>query len=225
MKKVLICSPIDEVPNYVAAVKEIGMEPVASTPTEDELDIGDFAGLILPGGPDMDPTFYGQEDYACRRVRRWLDLAQLHALDVFVKSKKPVLAICKGAQVVNVYFGGTLFQNLPTREHHQAYHVNNERLFSHHPVRILPGTPLSDIWKTDEIIVNSAHHQGVDRVAEDLKICAYSDDGVVEGLYHQDLPLLAVQWHPERMAYAHYVDGWSDGSLIFEYFKAQMENK
>ncbi len=225
MKKILICGPFDEVTNYIAAVSKTGMEPVASTslPTEGGLDINDFAGLILPGGSDMDPAFYGQENHACRNIRRWLDLAQLNMLDTFVKYKKPVLGICKGAQVINVYFGGTLIQDLPNHDHHQPYYENHERKDSHHPARILPDTPLTDIWDDDEIIINSAHHQAVDRIAEGLSVCAYSDDGVIEGLYHRDLPILAMQWHPGRMAYAHYVEGWSDGSLVFQSFKEKLK--
>ncbi|MCD7862889.1 MAG: gamma-glutamyl-gamma-aminobutyrate hydrolase family protein [Lachnospiraceae bacterium] len=225
MKKILICGPFDEVTNYIAAVSKTGMEPVASTslPTEVGLDINDFAGLILPGGSDMDPALYGQENCGCRKIRRWLDLAQLNILDIFVKYKKPVLGICKGAQVINVFFGGTLIQDLPNHDHHQSYYENHERKDSHHPARILPDTPLTDIWDDDEIIINSAHHQAVDRIAEGLSVCAYSDDGVIEGLYHRDLPILALQWHPERMAYAHYVEGWSDGSLVFQSFKKRLK--
>ncbi|MCD8380189.1 MAG: gamma-glutamyl-gamma-aminobutyrate hydrolase family protein [Lachnospiraceae bacterium] len=225
MKKILICAPFNEVTNYVAAVNKTGMEPVACTalPTENGLDINDFAGLILPGGSDLDPAFYGQENHDCRNIRRWLDFAQLNALDAFVKCQKPVLGICKGAQVINVYFGGTLIQDLPDHNHHQAFYINHERKDAHHPARILPGTPLADIFGNDEIIINSAHHQAVDLVAEGLKVCAYSDDGVVEGLCHQNLPVLALQWHPERMAYDHYVEGWSDGSLIFHHFKEQLK--
>ncbi len=225
MKKILICGPFDEVTNYIMAVRETGMEPVASTelPTEDGLDVQDFAGLILPGGSDMDPALYGQENQACRNVRRWLDEAQLDALDAFVKAQKPILGICKGAQVINVYFGGTLIQDLPDSEHHRATYVNHVRKDAHHPARILPDTPLSDIWEEEEILINSAHHQAVDRIADGLKVCAYSDDGVVEGLYHGTLPILALQWHPERMAYSHYAEEWSDGSLIFRYFKNQLK--
>lgn len=195
MKKILICGPFDEVTNYIAAVSKTGLEPVASSelPTEDGLDVNDFAGLILPGGSDMDPAFYGQENHDCRNVRRWLDIAQLNALDAFVKCKKPVLGICKGAQIINVYFGGALIQNLPNSEHHKATYINHVRKDAHHPARILPDTPLSEIWDSDEIIINSAHHQAADRVAKELEVCAYSDDGVVEGLYHKSLPILALQ--------------------------------
>ncbi|MCD7751238.1 MAG: gamma-glutamyl-gamma-aminobutyrate hydrolase family protein [Lachnospiraceae bacterium] len=225
MLKILICGPFEEVTNYIAAVEKTGMEPVALTvlPTQDGLDINDFAGLILPGGSDIDPAFYGQENHDCRNIRRWLDEAQLHMLDAFVKCKKPVLGICKGAQVINVYFGGTLIQDLPDSEHHKATYLNHVRMDAHHPTRILTGTPLSDIYSNDEIITNSAHHQAVDRVAEDLEVCAYSDDGVIEGLHHKSLPILALQWHPERMAYNFYTEDYSDGSLIFQYLKEQLK--
>ncbi len=224
MKKILICGPFEEVTNYIAAVEKTGMEPVASTslPTQDDLDINDIAGLILPGGSDMDPAFYGQENHDCRNIRRWLDLAQLNMLDTFVNCKKPVLGICKGAQVINVYFGGTLIQDLPSHDHHQPYYENHERSDCHLFARILPDTPLSDLCYSSEIFINSAHHQAVDQVAKELEVCAYSDDEVIEGLYHKSLPILALQWHPERMAYDHYVEAYSDGSLIFRYLKEQM---
>ncbi|MCD7806144.1 MAG: gamma-glutamyl-gamma-aminobutyrate hydrolase family protein [Lachnospiraceae bacterium] len=225
MKKIWICGPFNEVTNYIAAVGSAGLEPVAcvSLPAESSPDAADLAGLLLPGGGDMDPGFYGQENHGCRNINQQLDLVQLSALDLFVKLHKPVLGICKGAQVINVYFGGTLIQDLPGRDHHQAFYVNHERKDARHPARILPHTPLSDICGNEEIIINSAHHQAVDRVAEGLKICAVSDDGVIEGLYHGSLPILGLQWHPERMACDHYKEGWADGSLVFQYFKKQLK--
>ncbi|MCD8327357.1 MAG: gamma-glutamyl-gamma-aminobutyrate hydrolase family protein [Lachnospiraceae bacterium] len=167
----------------------------------------------------MDPAFYGQKNQSCRNINRELDLAQLQALDTFVRLKKPVLGICRGHQLINVYFGGTLIQDLPNADYHQAHEGRD----SHHPVRILPDTPLSDFLGAREMVVNSAHHQALDRMAESLKVCAYSEDGVIEAFCHKELPILGLQWHPERMAYSgYYTEGRSDGSLIFQYFNEML---
>ncbi len=218
MKKIWICGPAGEFSNYILALKNTGLDPIVATalPTPQGLAPQDFAGLLLPGGGDMDPRLYGQESHGCRTVNRPLDLAQLQALDLFVKAGRPVLGICKGNQLINVYFGGTLIQNLPDSDYHQAHEGRD----AHHPVRILPDTPFADVWGPGEMIVNSAHHQAVEQVGSNLYVCAYSDDGVIEGLFHKRLPVLGLQWHPERMAYSGFhTKGMSDGSLIFRYFK------
>ncbi|MCD8131011.1 MAG: gamma-glutamyl-gamma-aminobutyrate hydrolase family protein [Lachnospiraceae bacterium] len=221
MRKIWICGPADEVSNYILALKEAGLDPVAATalPASEGLAAQDFVGLLLPGGGDMDPRLYGQENHGCRTINRQLDLAQLQALDIFVKAKKPVLGICKGHQVINVYFGGTLIQDLPDHSCHEAHDGRD----SHHSVRILPDTPPADIWGSCEMTVNSAHHQAVNHAGNGLCVCAYSDDGVIEGLFHKELPILGLQWHPERMSRSGYdTAGMSDGGLIFRYFKEQV---
>lgn len=147
--------------------------------------------LLLPGGGDLEPWRYGQENRGSRGLEPERDQAELSLLDVFTALRKPVLGICRGLQSVNVYFGGTLIQDI---EGHSA--VNGaDRLH-----RVVSGpSPLRVLWG-GEAAVNSAHHQAVDRLGSGLETVQWAEDGVTEALMHRTLPVWAVQWHPERLA-------------------------
>jgi putative glutamine amidotransferase len=158
-----------------------------------------FDGVVMPGGGDMDPARYGQErapqveplvphddDFDFGVVPAVLDLGL------------PVLAICRGMQVVNVALGGTLHQHLPPGpvEHRDA----------HHGVTVRPGGRLRDVVGSDRIEVSSYHHQAVDRLGGGLVVTARADDGCVEAVEHESGHLLAVQWHPEDLHTTHPTD-------------------
>lgn len=147
-------------------------------------------GLLLPGGGDLEPWRYGQENTASRGLEPERDREELELLDRFTAEKKPVLGICRGLQIINVYFGGTLIQDLAG--HEQVCGCDR-----FHRVRTAP-SPLGAACGDMEI-VNSAHHQAADRLGSGLEAVQWSPDGVVEALCHRNLPVWAVQWHPERM--------------------------
>lgn len=219
--KVLIAGILEEVENYIFALENAGLQPIVSTklPTAEGFAIDDFAALLLPGGGDIDPSFFGQENHGSRTIEKELDIAQLGLADLFIKAGKPILGICKGCQVINVSLQGTIIQDLENNVHHQAY---LDKAVKHKAVT-LKDNVYYDLFGGDEIVINSSHHQAIDRLGAGLRVCQYSDDHVIEAVQHESLPILGVQWHPERMAYSKHIDGEADGTLIFEYFKKLAE--
>lgn len=173
--------------NYRAAVEAAGGRAVFS---DDPAAAESCGGLLLPGGGDLEPWRYGQANTASRGLEPRRDALELLLLDRFTALGKPVLGICRGLQTVNVFFGGTLVQDLPG---HSA--VDGADRF--HPVRTAASF-LSRICG-EEALVNSAHHQAADRLGSGLETAAWAMDGVVEALEHRALPVWGVQWHPERL--------------------------
>lgn len=216
-EKVLIAGVQEDVENYIEALKNAGLQPVVATefPTKEGFVSEDFAALLLPGGGDVDPSFFGQENCGSRTIEKELDIAQLHMADVFVREKKPVLGICKGCQVINIYFKGDIIQDLENNVHHQSFQGQAVK----HKAVTLKDNAYYELFGGDEIIINSSHHQAIDRLGNGLRACQYSDDHVVEAIQHESLPIIGTQWHPERMAYNKHIEGEADGTFIFEYFK------
>ena len=140
---------------------------------------------------------------------------QLRTLDWFFRAGKPVFGICRGHQVINVYFGGTLIQNLPTWETHKWEEATDRDRA--HETDAEPGSWIAGIYGT-RFSTNSAHHQGVDVAGKGLIVDQRAPDGVVEAMHHESAPLWCVQWHPERMCYAHRREDTVDGSLVLSWF-------
>ena len=161
--------------------------------------------LLLPGGGDILPQRYGQTNIASRSLDPVRDEEESALLDRFFTARKPVLGICRGLQVINVFLGGTLFQDIPG---HNG--VNGiDRL---HKVRTAAG-PLQALCGKN-CIVNSAHHQSVCRPGSGLRPLQWAPDGTIEAMEHTKWPLLAVQWHPERLPLPH-------GRQLIPWFLAQ----
>lgn len=215
--RVLIAGRLEDVSNYIFTLNEAGLDFVVATefPTEEGFVIDDFSALLLPGGADVDPSLFGQENCGSRTIDKELDIAQLKMTDLFVKAGKPILGICKGCQVINIYFKGTIIQDLDNNVHHQAFQGKEVK----HKANTEKNNVFYELYGDGEIIINSSHHQAVDELGKGLKICQYSDDHVIEAIQHETLPILGTQWHPERMSYSKHIPGEADGSFIFEYFK------
>lgn len=151
-------------------------------------------GLLLPGGTDIDPWRYGAETetdiYPPEPERDELELGLYSGA---VEREIPVLGICRGQQVVNVGAGGTLHQDVPP---HSAFDMPAETEL--HEIRFEAGSILRELYGPTAW-VNSLHHQAVDVAGTDLRVTAWADDGVAEGLEHTSLPIVCVQWHPEMM--------------------------
>lgn len=155
-------------------------------------------GLLLPGGGDMDPKFYGQARIpACGEPNLLRDAAEPLLLRTFLAADKPVLGICRGIQVMNAVLGGDLYQDIKPFEHLP----HNGHWAKVHTVTVRRGTLLSRILGQDTVLVNSQHHQAVDRVAPGFTLAALSEDGIVEAIEKPDARFcLGVQWHPEWLS-------------------------
>lgn len=153
-------------------------------------------GLLMPGGADIEPARYGQKtDEKCGKVDLNRDAAEWWMLEAYLPTRKPVLGICRGIQMLNVFHGGTLHQHI---DNHSDF---KSRSTGCHKVTVTSGSMLHQIVKGEQLTVNSLHHQVVDVPGKNLEVCAVSEDGYVEALVHTGHPfLLGVQWHPEHMS-------------------------
>lgn len=158
-------------------------------------------GLLLPGGADIAPTMYGQTPIKeCGKPNEIRDKAEPKILNAFLETGKPIFAICRGIQLLNVVKGGTLKQDIKNEQ--ACKHMDFlSRSRSIHSVNIEKNSLLFDIVKTDNIDVNSMHHQVIDRVGNGFKVTAKSADGYIEAIELEDYPFcMGVQWHPEHMS-------------------------
>ncbi len=162
-------------------------------------------GLVLTGGPDVYPGLYGREKDLdrCGKVDRVRDSQEIMLLKTALEMKMPILAICRGAQLVNVFHGGSLIIDIPTDVGSLVPHKLETSEGAWHEILIEPKSRLFSIIQTKTGRVNSFHHQAVDRLAGVFVAEAKSKDGIIEAYGWKEPAgksfLLAVQWHPERM--------------------------
>lgn len=189
--KIAIAGKKASAANYVRFIKSCGMEPFI---TLNSGELSECDALLLPGGGDITPAFFGERNRASRNIDTELDILQLQAFDLFLRHQKPILGICKGMQIINVGLGGTVIQDLPTADLHK-YNDGDQ----YHATVIEKGTWLHHLYG-EQMIVNSAHHQAIGRTGSGLQIIQYCpSDLCPEAIAHKDLPILGVQWHPERL--------------------------
>lgn len=210
--KVFIYGDAEDFRNYKRAVEGAGAIPCFGVQPKD------CDALLLPGGGDMESWRYGQPNIACHDIEPERDALELELLDLFTGWKRPVLGICRGMQTINVFFGGTLKQDIPG--HSQVNGM--DRI---HSVRaIQPFGPFNFAYHLygAECLVNSAHHQCVDVLGARLYAAQQAQDGIIEAIYHQSLPVWGVQWHPERLPNIAFKQGTANGSLVFQAFIKQI---
>ena len=196
--------PGERIEDYWERVEEAGGQAVELRGID--VSIASLSGLILTGGLDIDPKRYGEEPHERTKIaERARDDYEVKMLRAALDADLPVLAICRGSQLLNVAMGGRLLQNVETSNHRADY--RSEGYPSRwHSVRLEAGSRLRELYASDEIAVNSRHHQGVlpDMVAPGLTAVALSPDGVVEAtesIAHRWVT--GVQWHPERTEVEH----------------------
>ena len=190
---------------YVDALVAAGAIPLGIPPLDDEQALRALYArcdaLLLPGGPDVDPHRYGEEpDPACRvRSRPELDAADFALARWAIEERLPLLAICRGVQVLNVVLGGSLWQDIAVQGGGAPGHDADDRAALVHGVEVEPDSVLASIVDAPRLRWNSVHHQGLRRLGEGLVPVARAEDGLVEGVELPGLPVLGVQCHPEEL--------------------------
>lgn len=191
--------------DYVDAILMAGGIPFLLPLIKDKEDVecllDRIDGLLLTGGDDVPPARYGEERREKTHcVHADKDLFDNLLLRLALEKKKPILALCYGAQLINVAYGGSLIQDVPSEAKTAISHKPAKGEKCRHSVSIERNTLLHKIIGADEIDTNSAHHQAVKKLGEGLKATARTSDGIVEAFECEELPfLVAVQWHPERL--------------------------
>ena len=192
---------------YTDALKRAGGLPVILAPVSNEdvpaiLDRLD--GLLLSGGGDVEPQRYGEEPQpTLDRTSAARDEFEIALVREALARRLPVLAICRGLQVVNVAFGGTLIQDIPSEFGSIDHTVIGHAVYDgHQPVTVESNSLIARATGATDLMVNSIHHQAVKNLAPGFRAVAWADDGIIEGIEHEDesWPLLAVQWHPEYLS-------------------------
>lgn len=197
---------------YVEAVRKAGHTPVVICRAEsgESLDrlLTTLDVLMLTGGEDVDPSRYGElpsPNLGGVNVER--DKFEHDLLTAAVRCKLPVVGICRGMQHLNVFFGGSLYQDLPsglpeyTIEHRAVAATSVTDLDTHHWISVVEGSRLANVLgRGSRFSVNSRHHQAVRRVAPGFVVTARSDDGIIEAIESMSYPAAGVQFHPERMS-------------------------
>ncbi len=198
--------------SYIRAVELTGGVPLLIPVSGSISTLGSLYdrvdGVLMAGGPDVDPIEYGQERHPMlRKVTPSRDRMELALLERAFRDGKPLFCICRGLQVLNVALGGTLWQDLsaqvPGARKHDCHPDNPPDQLTHEVV-IEPESRLSTVVGEDEIAVNSLHHQAIDRVGDSLRVTARATDGIIEAVEGTgNRFLLGVQWHPEWLAHDH----------------------
>jgi putative glutamine amidotransferase len=186
--------PGEKIPDEVDAF--MGLDPSDPAPLEGA------SGLLLPGGGDIDPQWYGCPRHPrTKNVSHRRDRFELTLLRSALEHDIPILAICHGMQLLNVLLGGTLDQHLSDVAERLDHDRDRPRAEPVHGIRIKEGSLLAEVLGTTEADVNSHHHQGLEKIGRDLEEIAWSGDGVLEAVQLQGQRwVLGVQWHPEAMA-------------------------
>lgn len=202
MKKLFVYADEKSATNYLKAI-ENSQIPCKITLSLNPTECVNHSHLLLCGGGDVNPIFYGERETFCNDVDYNKDLAELFLINYFYKNNLPILGVCRGMQIINVAFGGNLKQTL---KEHYLHHEKNIDLF--HPLEITGGL-LKSIYG-ELLFANSAHRQAVNLLGRNLIPTAYSDDLICEAFEHKNGKIFGVQFHPERMC--------KKGLLIYKNF-------
>ncbi len=184
---------------YVASLDRAGADSLWIELEDQEACLSQMLAcdaLLMPGGADIAPALYGQErSELCKDPDPLRDQMEPKMLEAFLSTGKPILCICRGEQLLNVFCGGTLHQHI---ENHASFDTRAEGC---HSITIVPGTKLAQLLPQETVWVNSLHHQCADKIGKGLIVSARAEDGTVEALELPSHPFcVAVQWHPEHLS-------------------------
>lgn len=189
--KIAILGRKNDTVNYENFIKALPATPLTTlSPGE----LSHCSALLLPGGGDITPAFFGEHNNGSRNIDTELDILQFQALEFGLRHGLPILGICKGMQVINVALGGTIIQDMSDSSLHR-YQGGDQ----YHNTIIAEGSCLHALYG-NETIVNSAHHQCIGQLGNNLRPIQWcTEDNCVEAIIHENLPILGLQWHPERL--------------------------
>lgn len=189
-------------PGYMLSIEKCGGIPIMLPLTTNKGNIKELTkycdGFLFSGGHDVNPNLYKEEkSNKCHNICVERDEMETILFEEIIKEDKPLLAICRGIQIINVLLGGSLYQDLQTQK--GLNHVQKPPYdINFHKVDIIKDTPLYNLLNLNEIGVNSYHHQAIKNLAFNLKPMAVSKDGLIEGVYLEDKKFVwGLQWHPE----------------------------
>lgn len=177
--------------------------------------IDECDGIFFTGGVDISPAYYNEQTkQTCGNIQKKRDELEFEVFKRAYAKDKPILAICRGCQLVNVALGGTLYQDIPTEYQTNMVHAQTADRFSpSHPIFIKENSPLAKLVGINSMTGNSFHHQAIKELGDGLVVMAYAEDGIIEAVYAKDKSYLrAYQWHPERL-YA-----YEDNKILFDDF-------
>jgi putative glutamine amidotransferase len=215
-------TPSNRLTDYVESVRRAGGEPRVLT-VDDPPSLEGLDGILFTGGGDVDPKHYQESKHPkTNEPDAARDAFELELAKLALEKQTPLLAVCRGLQVVNVAAGGTLIQDIPAEVNQALHHqVDSPSFAIAHEVWVTPDSALARVMRDqmadgDVLQVNSRHHQAVAKAASGFDVSATAPDGIVEAIERPDAPFcIAVQWHPENF--------WRTGefrSLFEEFVKA-----
>lgn len=212
---------------YVTALENAGLVPLIVPPLSNERAaasvLDSVSGLVLTGGEDVDPARYGEDRHEkVRSVNAARDATEAALIQEAKARRLPILAICRGIQILNVALGGTLIQDIPsTVATGIAHDEEGPRTSRSHEISVEPGSLIARAIGAEQATVNSFHHQAVQRVADGMRVTAKSPDGVIEGIESTDKDwwVMGVQWHPEDLTES--PEPWDRG--LFRAFARKLE--
>ena len=209
-------------PSYLNAIIEAGGIPIILPLIDNEEDVENLAkrfdGFLLTGGQDINPKIYNsKKESHCGDISDGRDTMERMLLEKILELNKPILAICRGFQLLNSYLGGNLYQDISIEKNNGSVSIHKqEKPYTKpiHKVKVKKDSLLFKITNKDEFDVNSMHHQAIKELSSKLEAAAVSEDGIIESIYlNNNNFVLGVQWHPELL----YKD-FEEHELIFKSF-------